>query len=46
LSFYDTGEYYLTGAAQQQSGTQTLTFTAEGLPVPLSSLKRMYASEG
>jgi len=44
VSFYDTGEYYLTGVSLQQSSKQTLTFSStDGLPVPLSSLKRISA---
>ena len=45
VSFYDTGEHYLTGASQQQSSTQSLTFsTADGRPVSLSTLKRISAA--
>ena len=45
VSFYDTGEHYLTGVSQQQSSTQTLTFTStDGMPIPLASLKRISAA--
>ena len=45
VSFYDTGEHYLTGVSQQQSSMQTLTFTStDGLPIPLASLKRVTTS--
>jgi hypothetical protein len=42
VSFYDTGEHYLTGVSQQQSTTQTLAFSnTDGRPVPLSCLRRV-----
>jgi hypothetical protein len=42
VSIYDTGEHYLIGMSQQQSSTQTLSFSStDGLAVPLSKLKRV-----
>ena len=36
VSMYDTGDAYLTGISQQQSTTQTLSFSSTAGPVPLS----------
>ena len=36
---YDTGEHSIGGIAQAQSGDQTLTFTSQRGPVPLSELR-------
>lgn len=36
---YDTGEHYISGFSQQQSGGQSLTFTSQFGPVPVSSLR-------
>ena len=45
VSIYDTGDCYLTGVSQQQSSTQTLSFSStDGLPVPLSKFKRLSAT--
>jgi hypothetical protein len=39
IDAYDTGEYHLTGVAQQQGHSRTITFsTAEG-PIPVEHLK-------
>jgi hypothetical protein len=39
VSVYDTGDHYLTGVSQQQSATQTLSFSSSDGPVALASLK-------
>ena len=44
VSMYDTGDAYLTGISQQQSTTQTLSFSSTDGPVPLSRFKLVTAS--
>ena len=45
VSIYDTGDCYLTGVSQQQSSTQTLSFSStDGKSVPLSKFKRLSAT--
>jgi hypothetical protein len=41
VSVYDTGKHVLNGVSQQQSGTQSITFSSASGPVPLSKLKRL-----
>ena len=42
VSIYDTGEHYLTGVSQQQSSSQTLSFSGtDGRSMPLSNFKRL-----
>ena len=44
VSMYDTGDAYLTGISQQQSTSQTLSFSSTDGPVLLSKFKRVAAS--
>ena len=44
VSMYDTGDSYLTGISQQQSTTQTLSFSSTDEPVPLSRFTRLTPS--
>lgn len=39
ITVYDTGDHRISGVSQQQSGTQSLTFTSQHGTVPLSRLK-------
>jgi hypothetical protein len=38
---YDTGDHRIGGFSQQQSGSQTLTFTSQTGPVRLEGLKEV-----
>lgn len=40
-AIYDTGDYYISGVSQQQSGSQTLAFSGPGGPVPIDKLRRL-----
>ena len=44
VSMYDTGDSYLTGISQQQSTTQTLSFSSTDGSVPLSRFTRVTPS--
>ncbi len=44
LSVYDTGEHWITGFSQQQSGDQSLSFTSQLGTVRLGSLTRVSGS--
>jgi hypothetical protein len=41
VTIYDTGAHVLTGVSQQQSATQSITFSSPSGPVPLAKLKRV-----
>jgi hypothetical protein len=41
VSVYDTGDHWITGFSQQQSGDQSLTFTSQHGVVRLDSLPRV-----
>ena len=40
-TIYNTGDHQIGGVSQQQSGTQTLTFTSQHGQVPVSKLKKV-----
>lgn len=42
---YDTGDHHITGVSQQQSNTQSLTFTSQHGQVPVSDLKVVSVKE-
>jgi hypothetical protein len=41
VSVYDTGKHILSGVSQQQSGSQSITFSSSAGRVPLSKLKKL-----
>jgi hypothetical protein len=41
VQVYDTGEFLISGVAQQQSSKQTLAFSTADGPIPLSRFKRV-----
>lgn len=40
-AIYDTGDYYISGVSQQQSSSQTLSFSGPAGPVPIDKLRRL-----
>jgi hypothetical protein len=44
ISVYDTGDHWITGFSQQQSGDQSLTFTSQYGVVRLDSLNQVYGA--
>ena len=45
ITVYDTGDHHITGVSQQQSKTQSLTFTSQHGQVPVSDLKIVSVKE-